>query len=123
MSEEVKKLKKQTRELNKKLDSWLKKSRQTGKPVCVRCARLDNQNGRMKDYEHYTKDFELIKMNEGIKKQFNSKEEPVVFVCVDYTCPRGHGFSMHYKKSVYDEIFKKIKEEVKTKVEKKGKKE
>ena len=43
----VKTLKGNRRVIRKKFDEWEKNAREEGKPICIACAHLDNDNGKL----------------------------------------------------------------------------
>lgn len=99
------------KELRNKFESWTVKSREKAKPYCPACAKLDANNGRLKEFEDYTKSLEEVSRDVSMIREGNSKlEMPIKHILLSYRCPKGHGFSFDYRFDDWESITKPKKE-------------
>jgi len=100
------------KQLRDKLKDWMNKSRNTLKPICNSCAKLDSNNSKLGSFESYTKGMTLIdKKVKDIVENGGKLENPVEHITFDYKCERGHGTTYDYRLKDYN----KLKEELKPK--------
>ena len=81
--QEVRSLKGGRRKVRQLLDEWLLQSRNTAKPFCMTCAKMDESNGALKNYEDYTKDIKLVSKSEAQLKEFSPKDPSVLYMVCD----------------------------------------
>lgn len=102
------------KEMREKFESWAVKSREKAKPYCPTCARLDANNGKLGEFEDYTKNMTEVSRSVNMVRESNSKlETPIKHIMIDYRCPKGHGFSFDFRYEDWELLTKPKNKEAK----------
>jgi len=97
----------QEKNYRKLLNKWEKEMRETGKPICTTCARLDINNAErnLKGKEHYMEGFSEPSICRSMIKEHDAPAEtPVPYYLIEYTCPNGHGLSIYFPETKWNEL-------------------
>jgi hypothetical protein len=112
---------KDSRIFRRKLDDWERKAKAEGIPICLTCAHFDFQHDQLvDDWTKYTIKntgfFTKINESKTIEDRLGGRR--LVQYMIEWKCKRNHKRTDVYPEEVYNELFKKGKDEklVKTKV-------